>query len=168
MLRLMLLNAALIIICFSISEIALSQTTEGGPDVNPPTAQPPSSGSQEPVINQQDSEAPWYYYWPQENLNPFGMSTLGENSETMETEAGSTLGKSNKRPSNLEVNPPRRERQTNDVIPPDEEQLIAPPVNAPPDETIGNQFTSEINSNLSPSEGSGKIYQWFDKNGVLH
>lgn len=168
MLRLLSLITAITTICFFMSGSALSQTTEGNTGGNPPAAQPPSSGSQEPVVIQEDSEPPWYYYWPQENLNPFGMSSLGENSGGMGSEAGSTLGTRSRRPSNLEVNPPRRNRQTNDVIPSDEELLVAPPVNATHDETIGNQFTGEIDSNLSPSEGSGEIYQWFDENGILH
>jgi len=166
--RSVLINAALVIIFALTSESALSQTTEGNIDAKPPAAQQPSSGSQETVIIQEESQPPWFYYWPQENLNPFGMSSLGENSGGMGSEAGSTLGTSSRRPSNLEVNPPRRNRQTNDVIPSDEELLVAPPVDAAPDETISNQFTGEIDSNLSPSEGSGKIYQWFDENGVLH
>jgi hypothetical protein len=166
--RHIILTVAIVIIFALIPESAVSQTAEGNLVPNPQAAQEPSSGAQEPVVIQKESESPWYYYWPQENLDPFSMSTLEKDSGSFSSGVGSTLGKGSNRPSNLEVNPPLKSGQTEDITTYDEQEIIAPPIHSPPEGGIDDQFAPEIDANLSPIEGAGKIYKWVDKNGVLN
>ncbi len=132
----------------------MSQSTEGAPDGASGGNQSPTGGSQEPSVIQGESEPPWYYYWPDENLNPFGMSTLGDD------EGGSTFGKSNKRRSNLQVNPPMQEQM------PDEESVDDVSNDIPFEETRSPQESFSIGS---PPTGAkkGPLYKWVDDNGVI-
>ena len=51
---------------------------------------------QAPVVIEQPAYE--YFYWPEEDLNNFGLSTMGEG------KSGSTLGTSSGRTSNIEAN----------------------------------------------------------------
>jgi hypothetical protein len=152
------LLASLVIIAafyFSFSGYVLSQSMGSAPDGGSAGSQPPTGGSQQPAVVQGESEPPWYYYWPDENLNPFGMSTLGNEG------GGSTFGKSTDRPSNLRVNPPMREQKQYEVE--SEDLRNNPPVQGAvsPDESIS------VGSPSTPAK-KGPIYQWVDDKGVKH
>jgi hypothetical protein len=139
---------------FSFAEYAFSQSTENAPNANPPEDQSPTSGSQQPAIIQGESDAPWYYYWPDENLDPFGMSTLGNEG------GGSTFGKSRERPSNLQVNPPMQEKMQ------DEENVEDVTNNIPVEDTLSSQESISIDSPSIPAK-KGPIYKWVGDNGVI-
>jgi hypothetical protein len=152
-----LVNLAIITaLSFSLSGYVLSQSTEGAPDGGSAGNQPPTGGSQQPAIIQGESDAPWYYYWPDENLNPFGMSTLGND------EGGSTLGKSTKRPSNLQVNPPMQEEM------PDENNIddVTNTKNISDEDTLSPQESISVGSPSTPAK-KGPMYKWVDDNGVI-
>jgi hypothetical protein len=149
--------ASLVIIAalyFSLSGYVLSQSTEGAPDGGSAGNQPPTGGSQQPAVIQGESDAPWYYYWPDENLNPFGMSTLGTEG------GGSTFGKSTERPSNLQVNPPMQEQLQ------DQDKVDDVTNKVPLEDTLSSQESISISA---PSTGArkGPIYKWVDDNGVI-
>jgi hypothetical protein len=147
MVKLFLVNLVIIAaFYFSLSGYVFSQSTE---------EQPTTNDSQQPAIIQGESEPPWYYYWPDENLNPFGMSTLGND------EGGSTFGKSTRRPSNLQVNPTMQEQMRG------EENVDDLTNNAPVEDTLSSQESISISA---PSTGAkkGPIYKWVDDNGVIH
>ena len=120
--------------------------------------QSPQGGSAPVIIRQQPYE---YYYWPEENLDSFGLSTLGQG------QGGSTLGKSLNRKSNLEANSPKKpdpdenaENGTNsqsetdtELYPPEEPDLSNEAVTGEPLPTV-------------PSES--QFYEWVDDQGNVH
>jgi hypothetical protein len=149
--------ASLVIISalyFSLPGDVFSQSTGGAPDGGSAGNQSPTGGSQQPAVIQGESDAPWYYYWPDENLNSFGMSTLGND------EGGSTFGKSTRRPSNLQVNPPLQEQMR------DEENVDDVTNKVPLEDTLSSQESISISA---PSTGAkkGPMYKWVDDNGVI-
>jgi len=155
MTKLFLINVIIISgFYLSLSEYAFSQSTGNAPDANPPEGQSPPSGSQQPTIIQGESDVPWYFYWPDENLDPFGMSTLGSD------EGGTTFGKSTRRPSNLQVNPPMQEQKQDEV---NVDDLTS---NIPVEDTLSSQESITIGSPSTPAK-KGPIYRWVDDNGVL-
>jgi hypothetical protein len=142
--------ASLVIIAalyFSLSGYVLSQSTEGAPDGG-------SAVNQQPTVIQGESDAPWYYYWPDENLNPFGMSTLGND------EGGSTFGKGTQRRSNLQVNPPLEDQSQ------DKGNVDDASNDIPVEETLSPQESISVRS---PSTGGkkGPMYKWVDDKGVI-
>ncbi|MBI4228775.1 MAG: hypothetical protein HY693_03530 [Deltaproteobacteria bacterium] len=154
MIKLFLINVIIISgFYLSLSEFAFSQSTGNPPDASSPEGQSPTSGSQQPTIIQGESDVPWYYYWPDENLDPFGMSTLGN-------EGGSTFGKSRERPSNLQVNPPIQEQRQDEV---NVDDLTS---NIPVEDTLSSQESISI-IRPSTSAKKGPIYKWVDDNGVI-
>jgi hypothetical protein len=143
------------VLCFSLPGDALSQSTGGAPDGGSAGNQPPTGGSQQPAVNQGQSEPPWYYYWPDENLNSFGMSTLGNEG------GGSTFGKSTEKPSNLQVNPPTQEQMQNQENVGDETN------NVPLEDTLSSEESISVVSPSAPAK-KGPVYKWVDDKGVLH
>ena len=146
MIRSFLASLLIIAFYFSLSDCAFSQSTEG---------ESTTGDSQQPAVNRGESEPPWYYYWPDENLNPFGLSSLGNEG------GGSTLGKSTERRSNLQVNPPTREQNQYDVQ--GDDITKTPPV----EDTLSSQESIQIGSPSRPAK-KGPIYQWVDEKGVKH
>ena len=151
-----LVNLALITtLYFSLSGDVLSQSNGGAPDGGSAGNQPPTGGSQQPVVNQGQSEPPWYYYWPDENLNPYGMSTLGNEG------GGSTFGKTTDKPSNLQVNPPMQERMQN------QENVDDVTNNVPLDDTLSSEESISVGTPSAPAK-KGPVYKWVDEKGVIH
>ncbi len=142
-------------------EIVTAQTTggteatgQGGESTsqgNPPTQAQPNT----PVIDNTG------IVYPREDLDNFGLSSLGKTTGLGEGLKGSTLGKDANRKSNLEVNKPRQKKES--------EQ------NA--EESVGESDTgsSEIESvsestpigYTSPGKREG-LFTWKDQNGVVH
>jgi hypothetical protein len=150
--------ASLVVIAafyFSVPGYVLSQSTGSVPDVGDGGNQSPTGASQQPAVNQGGSEPPWYYYWPDENLNPFGMSSLGNEG------GGSTFGKSTERPSNLQVNPPMREQMQDEV---QGDDLTKNPAI---EDTLRSEEPISIGT-PSAAVKKGPIYKWVDDKGVIH
>jgi hypothetical protein len=109
------------------------------------------------VIEEQPYE---YYYWPEEDLDNFGLSTLGQG------QGGSTLGRGLQRKSNIEVNSPKEppqavedaEGKSGDG---DEDTDLFPPEEAG-DENVS---VDEV-SPASPRES--EFYEWVDEKGIVH
>ena len=136
-------------LCFSLPGYVFSQSTGGAPDGGS------AGGSQQPAVNQGESEPPWYYYWPDENLNPYGMSTLGNEG------GGSTFGKTTDKPSNLQVNPPMQERMQN------QENVDDVTNNIPLEDTPITEEPTSVGSSPSAPAKKGPMYMWVDDNGVI-
>lgn len=114
----------------------------------------------EPIVNIQ--EQPYkYYYWPDEDLNNFGLSSMGGG------KTGTTLGSTSERKSNLEVNAtekPEDERQDGAESPEDED--IEPDSTTAPD--YGDETTG-ASEDYSPTPASDTpIYKWVDDKGTIH
>ena len=128
-----------------------TQTTPSGQTADPNN--PPVD------IRQQPYE---YYYWPEENLDNFGLSTLGSG------EGGSTLGRTLKRKSNIEVNSPKepeKDAQGTDGGPEggDNGTALFPPEEGDID---SGTVVEEEAPQSSPSESP--IYEWVDDKGNIH
>jgi hypothetical protein len=146
----------LLFLILSPQLITFAQTVDEEPVTQPPPIEP-----QGPEVIQERQEPPWFYYWPQENLNPYGLSTMGEDKGS-DDDSGSTLGRSTKRPSNLEVNAPSSRLQDQE---PGEKQDLATQ-----EEVDSNEGYENIIDEITPSanEPRGQIYTYRDEKGVLH
>jgi hypothetical protein len=117
------------------------------------------SPSEPVVIEQQPYE---YYYWPEEDLDNFGLSTLGQG------QGGSTLGRSLQRKSNIEVNAPKeppaqegdKDGETGAAQEEEETDLF------PPEETGDESVSVDAAPPESPKES--EFYEWVDDKGSVH
>ncbi len=111
-------------------------------------------------------EFPDYIVRPSEDLNPYGLSSLGTTTEegAIDDAAGSLGNKTSNRPSNLDVNKSIQEKKLKEQ----EEAKAQEPSNNQPVETIEEEAI-EYNSvsNSRPKSSSGMI-KWVDDNGVQH
>lgn len=90
-------------------------------------------------------QPPWYFYWPKEDPENFQKSTLGE----------STLNKSRKRRSNVEVNRPKKEKIKD--------------IQTPSSTEGGTETETTFEPDSTPIPVSDNpIYKWKDENGVMH
>jgi hypothetical protein len=109
------------------------------------------------VIEQQPYE---YYYWPEEDLDNFGLSTMGQG------QGGSTLGKGLQRKSNIEVNtpkePPQLEEDAEGKSGDEDEDTDL----FPPDET-GDDGAS-VNESPPAGPKESEFYEWVDEKGNVH
>jgi hypothetical protein len=112
-----------------------------------------ADGSQPAIIRQQPYE---YYYWPEENLDNFGLSTLGNG------QGGSTLGRSLKRKSNLEVNSPKPPENSDQSTVNDSEMVFPPKGEGIDSKTVIQDETPRSPASEKP------IYEWVDDKGNLH
>ncbi len=119
----------------------------------------PEEGAGAPVVIEQQPYE--YYYWPEENLDNFGLSTLGRG------QGGSTLGRDLRRKSNLEVNspkePPGEEGDADDESEDTESgTMLYPPEEAADDSGAINNEAPE------PSPKESEFYEWVDEKGNVH
>ncbi|MEQ9618582.1 MAG: hypothetical protein RIG61_05370 [Deltaproteobacteria bacterium] len=153
------------VICLIIMSItfltyeASAQTGESRPSNNQTESQTGTDPS-EPIVNIE--EQPYeYYYWPEEDLNNFGLSTMESG------EGGSTLGRSSERKSNLEINP-RREPETEK----DKDEGTTEEGEESPEPSISTTSPYEETGNgpdyASNPPSRNPIYKWVDDEGNLH
>ncbi|HSE84324.1 MAG TPA: hypothetical protein VLB01_07235 [Thermodesulfobacteriota bacterium] len=100
---------------------------------------------------------------PTENINPFGMSTLGSSTDSGFRKDTSTLSNNTRRRSNLEVNKPREKKVLEET---QEETDLE-------ETTFDTGMEEPIEEPVEPAPSlssgrSGNLYRWVDKNGVLH
>ena len=166
----------IVVISFLSLKVAYTQTMSTGTEVNPPASQTSPQGTQAqpqgPDVIQGQPNYPVIdnsgRVYPYEDLNPFGLSTLGPGDNEYNTE-GSTLGTTLKGKSNLEVNQPRERKQPGVT---NEEETVSGG-----EETTGEggegavevipEESSEVLTPSPLSKTSG-FYKWVDKDGVLH
>jgi len=128
---------------------ARSQEDEGGEASG--EAQPAPEGGGAPVVIEEEPYE--YYYWPDEDLNNFGLSSMGK---------GTTMGQTPQRKSNLEVNPPKPKPSPE---PDDEDDEETPP-----------EGSLDAGSGAAPEVGAGRqtggsgtaFYRWVDDKGNVH
>ena len=100
-------------------------------------------------------QAPWFYYWPQEDADNFELSTM-DSSSFEPTERSSSLNRgTGDRRSNQEVNRPRQENPDTETDTSAVDKYIAEVEAANKQGSTGNQ-------------GSSNIYKWVDSNGEVH
>ncbi|HLE26274.1 MAG TPA: DUF4124 domain-containing protein [Thermodesulfobacteriota bacterium] len=165
-----------VVISFLSLKVAHTQTMGEGTGVNPQGSQElPQGAETQPQAPNVIQDQPNYPYidnsgrvYPYEDLNPFGLSTLGPGDDEYNTE-GSTLGTDIKRKSNLEVNQPRERKQpeaTNEgeTVSGGEETAVEGGEEAV--EVIPEESSEVLTP--SPLGKTSGFYKWVDKDGVLH
>ena len=97
-----------------------------------------------------------YYYWPEEDLNNFGLSTIGEG------KSGSTLGDKSKRTSNIEANEYLRSAKENRENTGEQEKEESQNEQAEP------LIVEPVERSISGAPSDRPMYEWKDKDGNLH
>lgn len=138
------LTALLLAVIVSFEAAAQEAGGEGSGEEAQQAA--PESAGGPIVIEEQPYE---YYYWPDENLNNFGLSSMGQ---------GTTMGKTPERKSNLEANPVKPKPTP---APEDEEEI-------PPGESIDAGTAAEPNAGRQTGASGAAFYKWVDEKGELH
>ncbi len=120
----------------------------------PVETQGEASGAQVPIPVEQPAYE--YYYWPEEDLNNFGLSTMGDG------KSGSTLGQDTKRRSNLEVNAPlkskkRKGENADNLAETEDGQESNEPL-----------YTEPLNEPRAHEPSGKAMYEWQDEDGTIH
>lgn len=118
----------------------------GGEGGSEETQAAPGGGGAPVVIEEEPYE---YYYWPDEDLDNFGLSSMGR---------GTTMGKTPERKSNLEANPVKPGPTP---APEDEEEV-------PPGESPGAGTAAEPDAGRQTGASGAAFYKWVDDKGELH
>ena len=104
----------------------------------------------------ESEQAPWFYYWPQEDADNFNLSTMDSSSLEPTQRSSSLNTRGTDRRSNQEVNRPREEGQKGSEV----------------DTSAVDEYIAEvesINKQGTAGQGSGSnIYNWVDANGEVH
>ncbi|HEX9831098.1 MAG TPA: hypothetical protein VGA94_05370 [Thermodesulfobacteriota bacterium] len=148
-------------ISFFTPEIVIAQTTEGteapaqGGETTTQGNTDPQAQPNAPVIDNTG------IVYPREDLDNFGMSSLGESTGLGGREERSTLDRETKRKSNLEVNKPREKKMSEEAAEETSEET----------DTGSSEIESDSESSpigyTSPGKTAG-LFTWRDENGVVH
>lgn len=141
-------------VLISFTFYSYSQTTGGG-QTPPPQSAP------------QPSDYPDYIVKPSEDLNPYGLSSIGESTTGNEYREGAgTLGTTQKRPSNIDVNKQMQEKQKEQK----EASMEQSGEESTPETGIDydTAYPSEKYTDVRSSPVKTKIYSWTDDQGVKH
>lgn len=137
------LAALLLAAILSFGTTAQESEGEGGGEE---TQAVPGGGGAPIVIEEEPYE---YYYWPDEDLDNFGLSSMGR---------GTTMGETPERKSNLEANPVKP-RPTPAPEEGDE---------TPPGESPGAGTAAEPDAGRQTGASGTHFYKWVDDKGGLH
>ncbi|HET7288899.1 MAG TPA: DUF4124 domain-containing protein [Thermodesulfobacteriota bacterium] len=151
----------MLVVTATYPSFAQYDDTDAGGEETPAqdSNQSPNGGGGEPVIVPQQPYE--YYYWPEENLDNFGLSTLGQG------EGGSTLGRSLNRKSNIEVNTPKKPAEDEDTENGEPGGEDTDTELYPPDES-GLTDGSLSGEQPPPAPKESEFYEWVDENGNVH
>jgi hypothetical protein len=119
-------------------------------------SQNPQGSSEDIVTIEQPAYE--YFYWPNEDLNSFGLSTMGSG------KSGTSMGTESERTSNLQVNPPSKRHQDDKGTEFDEAGGDGP---IPSGEEYPDAPGSAIETPSNPVSNN-PIYKWVDDDGNLH
>lgn len=118
---------------------------------------------------------PEYIVTPREDLNPYGLSTMERSDETDYREGAGTLGTTEKRSGNIEINEALRQskeerekaKQKEDE---EEKKKLGPEANVgEPDNGGGVEVSGpSASGDLSSPGVRAGLFTWTDENGVLH
>lgn len=160
----------LIVIVLIITSPFLTAAAVAQTNVQPPQAPGTQPQPQEP------EDFPQVIIQPQEDLDPFGLSTLDDSTQFGENDEESTFDKNTRRKSNLEVNKRRERKKTQEQVQKTEGSSgeAGTSTYSPADSGFTSDagvFSEQSSGFTSPSSSltqSGGIYKWTDKDGVVH
>jgi uncharacterized protein DUF4124 len=147
--------------------VVIAQTMNGETEVTSPASQTPSQGTDvlqsapnTPVIDNSG------IVYPRENLNPFGLSTIGGSTDPGERKGEGTLGVNIKQKSNVEVNKPKETKEATREEGKSGGEATATAAGGGETPQVTSEEPAEaLSPSLSKSSG---LYRWKDKNGVVH
>ncbi len=115
--------------------------------------------------SQPPPEFPDYIVRPSEDLNPYGLSSLGTTTEegAINDAAGSLGSKTSNRPSNLEVNKSIQDKKLKE-----QEQAKAQGVDQKQPKIIQEEAIEYNDVSSSKSKNRSGMIKWVDENGVQH
>jgi len=155
--------AFITVIFFLLPSLGIAQMTEGSGATNQ-GSETTTQGANAPQAQNQPN-TPYIdnsgIVYPRENLNPFGLSTIGESTESGERERGSTFGRETKRKSNLEVNKPREKEKSEETAGETEAEKGA----GSTESEVGSE---PIEGGYTTPAKKGALYTWRDEKGVVH
>ena len=127
-----------------------------------------SSGGEAPAAVESGPNFPEYIVTPREDVNPYSLSTMSKSTETGFREGAGTLGTTERRQSNLEINASldakRQERQKAAQA---EEEKDSNNVDEPIGTIPKSSGSRGGNKTFSPGVKRG-LFTWTDDDGVLH
>lgn len=140
---------AIILTFLLTATVGFTQTTESG------ESESQEALEQAPKVIEQPAYE--YYYWPEEDLNNFDLSTMGSG------KSGSTLGDKSKRTSNVEANEylKSRKEERQEKTDSKEDTESAKKSSEP-------LYVEPVEKPLTNSPSGKPIYEWKDENGTLH
>lgn len=150
--RSLMIKTTLIAILFSVLFTAtpgFSQTTESGESESQQAIEEAPKVIEQPAYE--------YYYWPEEDLNNFDLSTMGSG------KSGSTLGDKSKRTSNIEANSYLKSQKENQQEKTDSEEGTESTKKS--SEPL---YVEPVEKPSAQSPSGNPIYEWKDENGTLH
>ena len=158
--HIILVWSLMLVVPAAYPSFAQYDNTDAGGEATPPEegSESPGGGGEPVIVPQQPYE---YYYWPEENLDNFGLSTLGQG------EGGSTLGKSLNRKSNIEVNAPKKPAEDEDAENAETGESETDTELYPPDES-GLTDGSVIGEPPPTVPKESEFYEWVDDKGNVH
>ena len=117
-----------------------------------------ASGTEAPIAIEQPAYK--YYYWPEEDLNNFSLSTMGDG------KSGSTLGQDTKRRSNLEVNPSLKSKKENYIKSENREEEGEK--QEADTESTQPLYIEPADKPRAHGPSGNPIYEWKDEDGTIH
>lgn len=138
---------------------AFTQTDGTGQQAPQPV--PPSQSQTE-----QPSDYPEYIVRPKEDLNPFGKSSIGESTTGSEYREGAgTLGTTQQRPSNLDINKQLKEKGKKKA---GESVESAEPSETEVEIDYDTAYPTGRTTDVKKQPSKTGIYRWTDDEGVIH
>ena len=128
-----------------------TQTTESG------ETESQKAIDESPIVIEQPAYE--YYYWPEEDLNNFSLSTMGQG------KSGSTLGDKSQRTSNIEANSYLKSKKENKENKDNADSLEKTETGKEPSEPL---YVEPVDKPRASSPSRKPIYEWKDEDGTLH
>lgn len=157
-------------LCLAVMSVLLSifVLVPNSSEAQDAPAAPPAA--QTPDVVQPPPDFPDYIVTPREDLNNFNLSTMSESDDIDYREGVGTLGTTEKRGSNLEINAElKRKRMEREKArqKAEEEKEKKPEAQETTKAVSSPPSTKSIDEGFSPGVKRG-LFMWKDENGVLH
>ena len=153
------MSRAFLLIIFIIGVIGLLPLTASSQSTAPAALAPD-------IVNT-PPDFPEYIVTPREDLNPYDLSTMDKSTETEYRDGVGTLGTTEKRSSNIEINESLRMRK-------EEREKSRQESQKKSEEEQNGSTTGKVSSDPAPKKDisspgvRGGLFTWTDENGVLH
>ena len=147
------------IIFLSVLTVAISYSTSYSQTTGTGQVQTPQTNP---------AQFPSYIVKPSEDLNPYGLSSIGESTEKNYRDGSGTLGTTtSNRPSNAEIKKAKEERKKQKQGA-KEESVETKETSASKSNTGSSNYRSNSSNTTTSKVGKTQLIKWTDENGVVH